>query len=43
MVYGDGGANFITKIVKAARDRGSVEVVDNQTGAPTYAGTSRDP
>jgi dTDP-4-dehydrorhamnose reductase len=37
-IYGSGGENFITKIVRAARDRGSVEVVEDQTGAPTYAG-----
>jgi dTDP-4-dehydrorhamnose reductase len=36
-VYGKGGANFITKVVKAARSKGSVKVVDDQTGAPTYA------
>ena len=36
-VYGKGGANFITKIVKAACGKGSVKVVDDQTGAPTYA------
>jgi len=36
-VYGKGGANFITKVVRAARVKGSVEVVDDQTGAPTYA------
>jgi dTDP-4-dehydrorhamnose reductase len=37
-IYGHGGENFITKIVKAANDRGRVEVVDDQTGSPTYAG-----
>ena len=36
-VYGHGGENFITKVVKAARARGKVEVVDDQIGAPTYA------
>jgi dTDP-4-dehydrorhamnose reductase len=36
-VYGKGGANFITKVVKAACSKGSVEVVDDQTGTPTYA------
>ncbi len=36
-IYGAGGENFITKVVRAARARGSVEVVDDQTGAPTYA------
>jgi dTDP-4-dehydrorhamnose reductase len=36
-IYGNGGENFITKVVRAARDRGSVDVVDDQTGSPTYA------
>jgi dTDP-4-dehydrorhamnose reductase len=36
-VYGKGGENFITKIVKAARERGRVEVVDDQRGSPTFA------
>jgi len=36
-IYGKGGANFITKVVKAAREKGSVQVVDDQIGAPTYA------
>jgi len=36
-IYGKGGTNFITKVVGAARNKGSVQVVDDQTGAPTYA------
>jgi dTDP-4-dehydrorhamnose reductase len=36
-IYGNGGANFITKVVKAACSKGSVKVVDDQTGAPTHA------
>jgi len=36
-VYGSGGENFITKVLRAARSEGSVQVVDDQTGAPTYA------
>jgi dTDP-4-dehydrorhamnose reductase len=36
-IYGDGGESFITKVVRAARERGTVEVVDDQSGAPTYA------
>ncbi len=36
-IYGKGGENFITKLTKIAREKGSVEVVDDQTGAPTYA------
>ncbi len=36
-IYGKGGESFITKVVRAARQRGVVEVVNDQTGAPTYA------
>jgi dTDP-4-dehydrorhamnose reductase len=36
-IYGDGGENFITKIKKIAEEKGIVEVVDDQRGAPTYA------
>ncbi len=36
-IYGQGGDNFISKVVRAARERGVVDVVDDQTGAPTYA------
>ncbi|MCX5807399.1 MAG: dTDP-4-dehydrorhamnose reductase [Proteobacteria bacterium] len=36
-VYGDGGENFITKIKKIADEKGMVEVVNDQRGAPTYA------
>ncbi|HPH42088.1 MAG TPA: dTDP-4-dehydrorhamnose reductase [Syntrophorhabdaceae bacterium] len=32
-----GGGDFITKITKAAREKGHVEVVDDQRGTPTYA------
>ncbi len=36
-LYGKGGASFVTKIVAAARSCGSVQVVDDQTGCPTFA------
>lgn len=36
-IYGNGGENFITKVVRAARERGRVDVVDDQTGSPTFA------
>jgi dTDP-4-dehydrorhamnose reductase len=36
-IYGDGGESFITKVVRAARQKGSVNVVNDQRGSPTYA------
>jgi dTDP-4-dehydrorhamnose reductase len=36
-IYGKGGNNFIEKVTKIAREQGSVTVVDDQTGTPTYA------
>ena len=36
-IYGRGGANFITKVTKAAEDTGAVRVVNDQRGAPTFA------
>jgi dTDP-4-dehydrorhamnose reductase len=36
-LYGDGGENFITKITKIASEKGVIEVVNDQRGAPTYA------
>jgi dTDP-4-dehydrorhamnose reductase len=36
-IYGQGGDNFITKVLKIARGTGRAEVVDDQWGAPTYA------
>ncbi|OPY77104.1 MAG: dTDP-4-dehydrorhamnose reductase [Syntrophorhabdus sp. PtaU1.Bin058] len=36
-LYGDGGEHFISKVVKAAGERGSIQVVDDQRGSPTYA------
>jgi dTDP-4-dehydrorhamnose reductase len=34
--YGRGGPNFITKILKAAKTRESLQVVDDQVGSPTH-------
>ena len=34
--YGKGGVNFITKILKAAKTQESLQVVDDQVGAPTH-------
>ena len=42
-IYGSGGENFITKVTKIAREKGRVEVVDDQTGAPTYAQDLAEP
>ncbi len=36
-IYGRGGRNFVTKVVEAGRTKGSVEVVDDQRGSPTFA------
>lgn len=36
-IYGRGGENFITRVTKIAREKGRVEVVDDQTGSPTFA------
>jgi dTDP-4-dehydrorhamnose reductase len=36
-VYGDAGESFVTKVVRAARQKGRVDVVDDQKGSPTYA------
>ncbi|MCX8021294.1 MAG: dTDP-4-dehydrorhamnose reductase [Syntrophorhabdaceae bacterium] len=36
-LYGEGGENFITKVVRLAKERGRIEVVDDQKGSPTYA------
>jgi dTDP-4-dehydrorhamnose reductase len=42
-IYGGGGENFITKVTRAAREKGRVEVVDDQTGSPTFARDLADP
>jgi dTDP-4-dehydrorhamnose reductase len=36
-LYGEGGENFITKVVKIAKQSGTVRVVNDQKGSPTYA------
>lgn len=36
-LYGAGGSNFVDKIVKVATEQGSVRVVNDQEGSPTYA------
>jgi dTDP-4-dehydrorhamnose reductase len=36
-LYGHGGSNFISKVADIARETGAVKVVNDQTGAPTYA------
>jgi len=42
-IYGKGGENFITKVTKIAREKGKAEVVDDQTGAPTFAQDLAEP
>ena len=42
-IYGKGGENFITKVTKIAREKGRVEVVDDQTGTPTFAQDLAEP
>jgi dTDP-4-dehydrorhamnose reductase len=42
-IYGRGGENFITKVTKTAREKGRVEVVDDQTGSPTFAQDLAEP
>ncbi len=42
-IYGKGGENFITKVTRIAREKGGVEVVNDQTGSPTYARDLAEP
>lgn len=35
-VFGENGVNFPVKILAAAKDRGSLSVVDDEAGSPTY-------
>jgi dTDP-4-dehydrorhamnose reductase len=42
-IYGRGGENFITKVTRIAREKGRVEVVDDQTGTPTLAQDLAEP
>lgn len=36
-IYGYGANNFISKVIKIARETGAARVVDDQKGCPTYA------
>jgi dTDP-4-dehydrorhamnose reductase len=36
-IYGHGGDNFISKVVRIARQTGAARVVNDQRGSPTYA------
>jgi dTDP-4-dehydrorhamnose reductase len=36
-IYGDKGESFVTKVLRRAKDAGRVDVVNDQTGTPTYA------
>lgn len=42
-LYGTGGENFITKVVRIARQSGSLRVVNDQRGSPTYAKDLAEP
>jgi dTDP-4-dehydrorhamnose reductase len=42
-LYGKGGENFITKVVKIAKQSGTLRVVDDQRGSPTYARDLAEP
>ena len=42
-LYGKGGENFITKVVKIAKQSGTVRVVNDQKGSPTYAKDLAEP
>jgi dTDP-4-dehydrorhamnose reductase len=35
-LYGKGGENFITKVIKTAKQSGALRVVNDQRGSPTY-------
>lgn len=36
-LYGHGGSNFVKTIIKAAKEKGELQVVNDQRGNPTYA------
>ena len=41
-VYSSGGANFMNTMLRLGRDRPELRIVDDQTGAPTWATTIAD-
>jgi len=41
-LYGKNGKNFVTTIIKAAREKGELRVVDDQWSRPTYAADVAD-
>ena len=42
-LYGKGGENFITKVVKIAQQSGTLRVVNDQRGSPTYTKDLAEP
>jgi len=42
-LYGKGGENFITKVVKIAQESGTLRVVNDQRGSPTYTKDLAEP
>ena len=42
-LYGEGGENFITKVVKMAKQCGTLRVVNDQRGSPTYTKDLAEP
>ncbi|TET53242.1 MAG: dTDP-4-dehydrorhamnose reductase [Actinobacteria bacterium] len=36
-LYGHGGANFVKTILRAAKEKGKLKVVDDQRGSPTFS------
>jgi dTDP-4-dehydrorhamnose reductase len=42
-LYGNGGENFITKVIKIAQQGGTLRVVNDQRGSPTYARDLAEP
>jgi dTDP-4-dehydrorhamnose reductase len=42
-LYGKGGENFITKVVKIAKQSGALRVVNDQRGSPTYTKDLAEP
>ena len=42
-LYGEGSQHFIAKVIKIAREKGEVQVVNDQKGSPTYAKDIAEP